>query len=88
MEGLFGEAKENHCLRRTKYRGMANAQIQFYLTALAQNLKRVAAMKPSLSELAIKIANMAAWRVVQGFRVKIDGYCLEFLPGAVVQCEY
>ncbi|MEW8386916.1 MAG: transposase, partial [Candidatus Thiodiazotropha sp.] len=53
VEGLFGEAKDNHCLRRTRYRGMANAQIQFYLTALTQNLKRVVAMKPYLRELAI-----------------------------------
>lgn len=44
IEGLFGEAKQNHCLRRTKYRGLANAQIQFYLTALTQNLKRVAGL--------------------------------------------
>ena len=43
VEGLFGEAKGNHCLRRTKYRGLSNAQIQFYLTALVQNLKRVSA---------------------------------------------
>lgn len=43
IEGLFGEAKDNHCLRRVRYRGLRNAQIQFYLTALTQNLKRVAA---------------------------------------------
>ncbi|MEW8645695.1 MAG: transposase [Candidatus Thiodiazotropha endolucinida] len=61
MEGLFGEAKDNHCLRRTRYRGMANAQIQFYLTALTKNLKRVVAMKPFLRELVIRIANMASW---------------------------
>ncbi|MCU7805478.1 MAG: transposase [Candidatus Thiodiazotropha sp. (ex Lucinoma borealis)] len=61
VEGLFGEVKDNHCLRRTKYRGMANAQIQFYLTALTQNLKGAVAMKPFLCELVIRIANMASW---------------------------
>lgn len=44
IEGLFGDAKQHHCLRRAKYRGLANVQIQFYLTALAQNLKRVAVL--------------------------------------------
>ncbi|MEW5251730.1 transposase [Microbulbifer sp. 2201CG32-9] len=83
VEGLFGEAKDNHCLRRAKYRGLANAQIQFYLTALTQNLKRVAAMNPFLRKLAIKILNMASWRAVQGVWVKNDGYRLEFLPTAV-----
>ena len=40
VEGLFGEAKENHCLRRVKYRGLAKVQIQFFMIALAQNVKR------------------------------------------------
>ncbi len=79
VEGLFGEAKNNHCLRRTKYRGMANAQIQFYLTALTQNLKRVAATKPFLQELAIRITNMGFWRAVQGFLLKIDNFYPEIL---------
>ena len=85
VEGLFGEAKDNHCLRRTKYRGMANAQIQFYLTALTQNLKRVVAMKPFLRELTIRIANMASSRAIQGFFVKIDNFYQEFLTMAVVR---
>ncbi|MEW8200447.1 MAG: hypothetical protein AB2777_22715, partial [Candidatus Thiodiazotropha endolucinida] len=66
----------------------ANAQIQFYLTALTQNLKRVVAMKPFLRELAIRIANIAFWRVVQGFLVKVDNFCQEFLPKAVVLCAH
>ena len=31
-EGLFGEAKERHCLRRAKYRGLRKMQMQVYLT--------------------------------------------------------
>jgi hypothetical protein len=41
IEGLFAEAKENHHLRKMKYRGLIKAQIQIYLTALVQNLKRL-----------------------------------------------
>jgi transposase len=41
IEGLFGEAKQNHCLRRAKYRGVHKVQIQSYMIAIAQNLKRL-----------------------------------------------
>jgi IS5 family transposase len=40
-EGVFGEAKGRHGLRRAKYRGHDKLQIQLYLTALTQNLKRL-----------------------------------------------
>src|SRR5262245_22925149 len=40
-EGVFGEAKGSHGLRRAKYRGKTKMQIQLYLTAIAQNLKRL-----------------------------------------------
>jgi transposase len=43
VEGIPGEAKEQHGLRRAARRGMANVQIQAYLTAAAINLKRLAA---------------------------------------------
>jgi transposase len=41
IEGIFGEAKSNHCLGRAKYRGLAKVQIQVYLSATVQNLKRI-----------------------------------------------
>ena len=41
IEGLFAEAKQYHGLGRAKYRGLANMQIQCYLTALVQNIKRL-----------------------------------------------
>ena len=41
IEGLFGEAKERHCLRRARYRSLVKVQIQLYLTAIVQNLKRL-----------------------------------------------
>lgn len=40
-EGVFGEAKNRHGLRRAQYRGQAKMQIQLYLTAMTQNLKRL-----------------------------------------------
>jgi transposase len=40
-EGLFAEAKQNHGLTRAKYRGRSKVQIQAYLIAMAQNLKRL-----------------------------------------------
>ena len=41
IEGLFAEAKQNHCLSRAKYRGRSKVQIQAYLCAMVQNLKRL-----------------------------------------------
>jgi IS5 family transposase len=40
-EGLFAEAKQNHGLARARYRGRRKVQIQAYLSATAQNLKRL-----------------------------------------------
>jgi transposase len=43
-EGLFAEAKRNHCLARAKYRGLCKVQIQAYFSAIVQNLKRLIAL--------------------------------------------
>ena len=43
VEGVHGEAKTWHGLARAVRRGLANMQIQAYLTAAAINLKRLAA---------------------------------------------
>ena len=40
-EGLFAEAKQNHGLSRARYRGRSKVQIQAYMSATAQNLKRL-----------------------------------------------
>jgi IS5 family transposase len=40
-EGLFAEAKADHCLARAKYRGRAKVAVQAYLSAIVQNLKRL-----------------------------------------------
>ena len=42
VEGIHGEAKERHGLRRAARRGLENVAIQVYLTAAVINLKRLA----------------------------------------------
>ena len=44
VEGRHGEAKTQHGLRRAARRGLWNMEIQSYLTAAVQNLKRLAAL--------------------------------------------
>ena len=41
IEGLFAEAKQNHGLRRARYRGLSKVQVQFFMTAIALICKRV-----------------------------------------------
>lgn len=48
VEGMHGEAKTQHGLRRAVRRGLANVAIQAYLTAAVINLKRLAALAGSL----------------------------------------
>lgn len=43
MEGVFAEGKNCHGLNRARYRGRSKVQIQMYMTATVQNLKRLAA---------------------------------------------
>jgi len=44
VEGVHGEAKTQHGLRRAVRRGLANVAIQVYLTACVINLKRLATL--------------------------------------------
>jgi len=46
IEGIFGEAKTFHLLRRALYRGKAKLKIQLLLTAALLNLKRLMRWKP------------------------------------------
>lgn len=41
IEGIFAEAKNNHNLKKARYRGQNKVQMQAYMTAAVQNLKRV-----------------------------------------------
>ncbi len=55
IEGLFAEAKNNHGLKRARYRGRAKVQIQAYMIATVQNLKRLVAV---------------VWALLASFRVQ------------------
>ena len=54
IEGLFAEAKQNHGLSRARYRGRSKVQIQAWLSATAQNLKRL--VTAFLVWLALRLA--------------------------------
>lgn len=41
IEGLFSEGKNCHGLLRAKLRGLPKVQMQAYMTAVVQNLKRL-----------------------------------------------
>jgi len=44
VEGVHGEAKTQHGLRRAVRRGLMNVAIQVYMTAIVMNLKRLATL--------------------------------------------
>lgn len=46
VEGVHGEAKTQHGLRRAVRRGLMNVAIQVYMTAIVMNLKRLATLLP------------------------------------------
>lgn len=46
VEGIHGESKSQHGLRRAARRGLWNMQVQSYLTAAVVNLKRLAGLCP------------------------------------------
>ncbi len=51
MEGVFAEAKDNHGMSRARYRGRMKMQIQSYMVAIVQNLKRIASYLVSILKL-------------------------------------
>ena len=55
VEGVHGEAKTQHGLRRAVRRGLMNVAIQVYLTAAVMNLKRLAAALLSYFWLIISL---------------------------------
>jgi len=51
VEGSFADAKENHGMRRAKFRGLKKVQEQSFMTAIAQNIKRMAKDYKKVKEL-------------------------------------
>jgi len=58
IEGLFAEAKLFHSLRRARYRGLAKVSIQALMTAMVQNLKRIAKDALYWLYFCLKLINM------------------------------
>lgn len=52
VEGINAEAKNQHCLKRAKYRGRSKVQIQAYMTAITQNMKRLISVRGESSRNA------------------------------------
>ena len=73
IEGMHGEAKTQHGLRRAVRRGLANVAIQAYLTAAVINLKRLAAhaggfgdfIRSFFEYICIYLAIQTPWKEVR-----------------------
>ena len=57
VEGVFAEAKTFHGLSRARYRGRAKMQIQAYMVATVQNLKRLISFIPDMRPLLGNLGN-------------------------------
>ena len=81
IEGLFAEAKQFHGLRRARYRGLHKVSIQALMTALAQNIKRVARRLPEFHWLQTLYRFILRCRIVEneaaGRKMTSSDYPLE-----------
>jgi len=75
VEGVHGEAKTQHGLRRAVRRGLANVCIQVYLTAAVMNLKRLAGVHFSQYLLIILSYYVAIMPIKRKLKI-----FLNFLP--------
>ena len=73
VEGIFAEAKGMHNLSRARYRGLSKMQIQAYLVAMVQNLKRIVnnqkgsdsrPLSEFLRNIYINIFTILSWIVI------------------------
>jgi len=56
IEGIFGQAKEYHGMSKARFRGLKKVEIQFLMTAIALNLKKMVRML-YVPEVKDRIAN-------------------------------
>jgi hypothetical protein len=56
IEGLFGQAKEHHGMRRARWRGLVKMQMQALLTATVLNVKKLLKVAPRREVLADRVA--------------------------------
>ena len=86
-EGVHGEAKTQHGLRRAARRGLANVSIQVYLTAAVMNLKRLAALRGDWFALWYEeiVRNVTAWAAERHTKPDLLNapapyFCVEVIP--------
>jgi len=58
IEGVFGEAKSFHLLRRALFRGKAKLKIQLLMTAAVLNLKRLLSWQPRRSVVSKSLSSL------------------------------
>jgi len=63
IEGLFAEAKSWHGMGRAKYRRRSKVQIQIYMTATVQNIKRM--IKANVFDLIKELLGMSKYQKKQ-----------------------
>jgi hypothetical protein len=80
MEGIFAEGKNNHGLRRARYRGRAKVQIQVYTISTVQNLKRLAtAIGDDFTTFTSNLAKKYFWSTETSFFAVIHRKNVEIL---------
>ena len=81
IEGLFAEARQFHGLKRARYQGLHKVSIQALMTALAQNIKRVARRLPGFYWLQTRCRLILKCRIVAhetpGRKMTLFGHSLE-----------
>ena len=70
MEGVFAEAKDNHGLDRARYRGRAKMQIQAYMIAIVQNIKRMTGNGPVI-EVGVEMPQLGPVAAINPFWTNI-----------------
>jgi len=86
VERLFGEAKENHGLRKFMTRGLSKAQKTSYVIASVQNLKRILnsrkkrfvganSLLPIIEDKILSVFSKMCWFAKEYF-IETENYCL------------
>ena len=75
IEGLFAEGKNAHGLGRARYRGREKVQIQAYMIANVQNVKRlIGALEGVLLNLAYLVEKLSKFFIGRKIQQKIQNF--------------
>jgi transposase len=78
MEGIFAEGKDNHGLDRARYRGRAKVQIQAYMIAVVQNIKRMMGNGPVMEVGLHQVAESYEFAFSDGIFLKLKYFLQNF----------